>query len=70
MIVHAPVRFAGSDEERRANQATHRYYYSGGPDDADVRCDNCDCRPSHAAASYPCGVSVPRETITVERIPA
>ena len=60
-----PAPFPGTPEEAAANRDTHLFVYDGTPDDADVRCWNCDCRPSHVAASYPCGANVPR--ITVER---
>lgn len=50
-----PIRFAGTADEAIANRATHAF---GGIDD---RCYDCDAKPSHAAASYPCGVEPPRE---------
>lgn len=52
-----PVRFTGTPAQAAANLGTHRFDW----DDPDARCWNCDCRPSHAAASYPCGAEVPRE---------
>lgn len=57
--VSVPVRFPGTAEEAAANYATH--YFSGEP--GDERCFDCDCRPSHEAASYPCGAHVPREYV-------
>jgi len=50
-----PLPYGGLDEDARANEGTHSYSYSGGPDDADVRCSGCDSRPSHKSAKYPCG---------------
>lgn len=64
--INRPIRNPDLDSYA-ANVATHRFGYTGGPDDGDVRCDDCDCRPSHAAAGYPCGADVPREVITVAR---
>jgi len=49
------MRWPGSDEERRANRATHQF--TGGHDS---RCWMCDCRPGHLAADWPCGVEPPR----------
>lgn len=54
-----PVRFPGPTAEAIENRATHNF-----DDDADGRCFSCDCRPAHAAASYPCGAYVPSETVT------
>ena len=50
-----PLPWGGTDDERLANERTHFYSYSGGPEDADVRCSGCDSRPSHKSAKYPCG---------------
>lgn len=50
-----PLPYGGLDEDARANERTHFYSYGGGADDADVRCGNCDSRPSHQSAKYPCG---------------
>jgi hypothetical protein len=61
MIINQPIPFQGSDEERKANRESHNFSY----DYEEVRCFNCDCRPSHRAASYPCGAEVPRETVEV-----
>jgi hypothetical protein len=62
MIINRPVRFTGSDEEAAANFRTH--YWAG--NDPDARCGECDCKPWHAAARYPCGVEPPRETVEVK----
>jgi len=61
-IINRPIPFNGTEEERRANRLSH--FFSGEP--GDERCMDCDSRPSHEAANYPCGVSVPRETIEVD----
>lgn len=63
MTIDRPVRFSGSDEQAAANRLTHSFDYS----DGDTRCMFCDCRPSHAAASYPCGEQPPREIVEIER---
>jgi hypothetical protein len=49
-----PLDFGGLPEDARANEGTHRWNYTGGPEDADIRCDGCDARPSHRASEYPC----------------
>lgn len=61
---NVPVPFPGTDAEAAANRNTHSFHYSGSPEDADIRCWSCDSRPSHVAASYPCGADVPRQEIT------
>lgn len=50
-----PMPFPGTPEQAQANRDSHQFYgYE------EVRCDRCDCRPSHVAASWPCGADVPR----------
>jgi hypothetical protein len=63
--INRPVRFGGTEAERDRNFRTHDFHASGDPEDGDVRCWRCDCKPWHAAASYPCGEEPPRETIEV-----
>jgi hypothetical protein len=63
--IHRPIRFTGTEAQRRTNFNTHLFLYDSF--DEETRCDVCDCRPSHAAASYPCGAIVPRETVEVPR---
>ncbi len=63
-VINRPVPFPGSDEKADANFLSHAFHYTGSPEDADIRCDSCDCRPSHVAASYPCGEEPPREEVT------
>lgn len=54
-----PVAFSGTEEERQSNRESHNFSY----DCEEVRCFNCDSRPSHTAADYPCGTKVPRATV-------
>lgn len=63
--INRPVRFQGTDAEKAANYRTHHWVADGPPDDCEVRCFDCDAKPWHAAASYPCGVEPPRETVEV-----
>lgn len=62
-LISRPQEFPGSPAEAQANRDSHAYAYTGGPEDADVRCWHCDCRPSYVSASWPCGAEVPRETV-------
>lgn len=64
MRINRPVAFPGTDEERLANNATHNFITNWyGEDSCETRCGDCDCRPSHVAADYPCGTEPPREVI-------
>jgi hypothetical protein len=56
-----PVPFPGTDEQRRLNRATHSFVFEGSPEDGDMRCLGCDCKPGYVSADYPCGEEVPRE---------
>lgn len=60
MFTTSPIPFDGTPEQAAANRASHDYPYTGGPEDCDIRCMGCDCRPSYVSASYPCGAEVPR----------
>lgn len=60
MTFTVPVRFQGSVEEAAANRQTH--CFDNDPN-GDGRCYDCDCRPTHAAASYSCGAVVPRQVV-------
>lgn len=56
-----PATFPGTEQERKANYATHCFIttqYS--EDDAETRCGNCDCRPGLTSSFWPCGYDVPR----------
>lgn len=46
------VPFDGTEEERRANAATHTV------SDETVRCTTCGCRPWSRLIEYPCGAEV------------
>lgn len=59
--LNRPQAFPGTEDEIRANRASHAFFASW---DGEVRCDDCDCRPSGTVATWPCGVSVPREVVT------
>ena len=39
-----------------AREARHTHSFTG----IDGRCMDCDARPTHVAAEYPCGTKVPR----------
>lgn len=65
-VVNRPVRFQGSEQERERNLASHHFVtYQWSEDDVETRCADCDCRPSHVAATYPCGTEPPREEVEV-----
>jgi hypothetical protein len=56
-----PMAWPGSDEAAQANRETHWFItYQYDEDSAETRCSRCDCRPSHIAASWPCGIEPPR----------
>lgn len=59
--MNVPVPFPGTAEEAAANRRTHIFI------GIDGRCMDCDSRPSHKAADYPCGAYVPRMDVTVTR---
>ncbi len=65
MIVNRPIPFDGTPEQKAANYRSHAWHTCGDPEDGDVHCADCDAKPWHKAASYPCGVDVPRETVEV-----
>ncbi len=68
---YRPVPFEGADDQRTANRATHMFIdHWFGEDSVETRCSNCDCRPSHIAADYPCGAEVPRAPVVVKRVTA
>lgn len=55
--MNVPVPFKGTKEEVIANFKSHNFIYV---DEYDARCSECDCKPSHQAAHYPCGNEPPR----------
>ena len=66
VIVSRPIRFQGTPEQKLANRQTHRFHTEQfDEDDFETRCTECDCKPWHAAADYPCGTEPPREVIEV-----
>lgn len=61
MRVNRPVAFPGTREQADRNHATHDWCTW----DDDTRCVNCDSKPWHVAADYPCGEEPPRETVNL-----
>jgi len=61
VIVNRPVPFAGTEEERQANRATHDMVAWEIGERRE--CMNCCARDWHTALDYPCGVKPPRETV-------
>jgi hypothetical protein len=59
--VNRPVEFPGTDEERRANRATH--HFASYDHEEPPECMDCMARTYHVAADYPCGTEPPRETV-------
>ena len=57
--INVPVPFEGTKEQIMANFKSHNFTW--GDDEFDARCSECDCKPSHAAAHYPCGNEPPRK---------
>ena len=61
MIINRPVAFQGTEEQRRANHATHDIHtYQFGEDDYESECVGCCCSPYGAVYDHPCGTE-PRE---------
>ena len=58
--IDEPIPFAGTDEEARANYASHLFVGNDDPS-----CVRCDSRPFFLSASYPCGAEIPRQQRTV-----
>ena len=63
--INRPVRFQGTSDEAAVNRRTHHFVVTDWDEDGpcERRCADCDCKPWHAAADYPCGTEPPRETI-------
>lgn len=55
-LINLPMPFPGTDDDRHANLRTHAFTEY----DCEVRCSNCDCRPSGPVAWWPCGEEPPR----------
>lgn len=62
-MIDRPIPFKGSQEERIANRQTHYWGLISFADIDEVRCLDCDCKPWHVAADYPCGEEPPREVV-------
>lgn len=61
--INRPIPFTGTDEERTANRATHRFMAEF---DGEIRCIDCEHKIWHTGADYPCGEEPDRETVTIE----
>lgn len=59
MIVNRPVPFDGTDDEARFNISQHRWADFG----SDIICADCQSKPWHASARYPCGTIPPRQDV-------
>lgn len=59
-MINVPVPFPGTPEERRANLDSHNWSTLNGED---YNCLDCDCKPGHVSAGYPCGADVPRHDV-------
>ena len=66
-VTNRPLAWQGTDDERDANYASHRFAYDGDPADGDARCTRCDCRQWGTIAGWPCDAPVPREVFTFVR---
>jgi hypothetical protein len=60
MKVDMPKPFDGTEQEAKANFSSHHFVNNDDPS-----CLNCDCKPWHITASYPCGVEPPRVVTTI-----
>ena len=62
--VPKPFPFDTPDDQMQAmvNYRTHSFAYT----DDEVRCVDCDCRPTHKASFYPCGEEPPRMLRTLD----
>lgn len=50
-MTNYPVPFHGTKEQAEANYDTHSWFST----EDEVRCMECDAKPIHQVASYPCG---------------
>lgn len=62
-----PVEFAGTEDERRANLASH-HFVSNDPEEV-ARCVDCDSRYLSVSSYWPCGVHVPRRDFSKPETP-
>jgi hypothetical protein len=63
MLVDQPVPFQGTEAEKIVNRTTHFWTQL---DEHEIYCGNCDCKPWHAAADYPCGTEPPRQVVEIK----
>ena len=56
-----PAPFTGTVTEANRNFDTHNW----GHLDEEIVCYNCEAKPWHVAASYPCGQEPPRVSLHV-----
>lgn len=61
ITINEPIPFPGTREELDANFASHSWDSFDG---MDGHCFNCDCKPWHIMAQYPCGTIPPRHYVT------
>ena len=59
--LNRPVPFAGTEDEARKNFVSHNWRNVG---DGEVVCIDCEHKPWHVGASYPCGTEAPRGNVT------
>lgn len=59
--INRPVAFSGTEDERKANRATHNFCNFEIGEAAE--CSDCCARTYHVAADYPCGVEPEREVV-------
>ena len=59
-----PVQFDGTKEEREANYQTHHWVNDGDSG----RCMECDSKPWHTHANWPCGAEAPRENVPLANL--
>jgi hypothetical protein len=64
MLYNKPITFEGTDEQAEINRRTHNFITF---DSLNYNCADCDCKPYHAAAKYPCGQEPERETISIKQ---
>jgi len=59
-----PKPFDGTDEQARANFSSHHWIEWA---EFEVACMECDSKPWHKAAYYPCGTHVPRQIFEYDK---
>lgn len=61
--INRPVPFIGTNEQRNLNRLSHYFVTFDGEN---FNCLECDCKPWHQAADYPCCFDAPREDVDIE----